>query len=344
MQHELCKQFLQYWKDSQPDDGLPELTAFSAGMLDVFDESGVTFRLDKGDIVFDYLGAGNMEVLAQDVIGRPYTDLFPYALQPLQMALVMPCFQQKVGMVRLSRVWFGHRHKDVEWILLPVIDPATSEVVLVGISNTFVEFDPRDSVEVGSTVVERIIQQNFLSLGQTVDLSVIDSHGWAVLDTMGARVAVDNECAGHAGRGIVGEAGLVATKIAHASVLAVASPSDFGQFLARFGARYNLKMVTTPEEAQEILAKDMIDVLVVTESIGSGRGLALMETAQKLNPFTACVMLLDQREKAEDTKVVVDGKFVQCLVKPVGEFALRQALDDANKHVSDHRHAELKKT
>lgn len=321
---------------------MPDLESFSPEILDGFDECGLLFKLHQGDIILEYNGARNADVLTSNMLGRPITDLFPHALKPLQMSLLMPCIRQKIGMVRMSRVWYGHRHKDVEWLLLPVADREEGGVALVGVAVTFVSYDERDHVTVGSAMVERIMRQNFLSLGNNVDLSVIDSHSWAVLDTMGARVAVDGEIIDHTSNGIVGEAGLLAAKISHANVLAVAHPSDFGRILSRLGARYNLKMVETIDEARAILREDMIDVLVTTESVNGTPGLDLIREAQSVSAFAACVMMLDRREEAEDSRIVEDGKFVQCLVKPVGEFALRRALDDANDHVLERRHEDMK--
>lgn len=341
MQHDLSRKLYHYWLDNRQGDNLPSLDLFPSEILEGYDGCALVFKLRQGEIILDYTGARNAQVLSSDLSGKPITELFPPALKSLQMSLIMPCIQQKIGMVRMSRVWFGHRHKDVEWIMLPVQETATGGTALIGLSLTFVDFDDRDYVTVGSTMVERIMRQNFLSLGQTVDLSVLDSHSWAVLDTMGAVVALDGENISHTTMGLVGDAGLVATKVAHANVLAVARPSDFGRILRRLGARYNLKMVETLEEARLILQKDMVDVLVVSEALEDISGLELIREAQATSAFTACVMMLDPRNEAEDTRVIEDGKFVQCLVKPVGEFALRKALDDANQHVQEHRRADL---
>jgi hypothetical protein len=341
MQHKHSKTLLKYWDQAKGEKDLPSLQSFSPEVLAGFDECGVIFKLKAGEIILDYVGARNIAVLTSNLQGRPITDLFSHALKPLQMSLIMPCFQQKAGLVRTSRVWYGHRHKDVEWVLLPVWDETEEQVALVGLAVTFVPFDERDHVAVGSSMVERIIRQNFLSFQRDISLSVIDSHSWAVLDTMGAKICIDNEEVFEIGHGITGDAGLAANKVAHANVLAVAQASDFGRILSRLGARYNLKVVETLGEAREILRKDMIDVLVTTETVNDVGGLALIEEAQQTSAFTACVMMLDPRESAIDTQIVENGHFVQCLVKPVGEFALRKAVDEGNSHVSQSRQDNL---
>lgn len=344
MQHDLCNKFFQYWEESRQGDALPSLDAFSGDVLASYGECGLIFKLQHGDIVLSYCGEQYAQVLNSDPVGKPLTDLFPLALKALQMSLLMPCFRQNIGMARLSRVCHGHRHKDVEWLMLPVLDEKTGEIALVGLSVTFTKFDERDSITIGSTLVERIMRQNFLSLDNPVDLSVIDSHSWAVLDTMGAQITVDGTLVSHTTNGLVGAAAVAVSKVAQANVLAVADPSEFGRVLSRLGARYNLKIVQTCEEARAILKADMIDVLVTTESIDGTSGSQLIQDMQQISAFTACVMMLNPKATAEDTRVVEqDGKFVQCLVKPVGEFALRKALDDANDHVVKRRFDNIQK-
>jgi len=306
-----------------------------------FEGSRLILKKKSGDLVLDHAGSKYAKVLTSDLVGKSFTVMFPPALKPVQMSLIMPCVRQNIGIVRTSRVWFGHRHKDVELLLLPVTDSETGKTALVGRTGTFVDSDERDYVSVGSSMVERIMRQDFLSLGGSVDLSVIDSHGWAVLDTMDAKIAIDGAVVTRPASGIVGEAGLVASKVAHANVLAVANPSDFGRLLSRLGARYNLKIVATMAEARSILQSDMIDVLVTSETVNDVAGIELIRETQAISAFTACVLMLDRQESAEDIRTLNDGNFVQYLVKPVGEFALRQALDAANQYVVERRHADI---
>lgn len=337
MQHQLSKDFYQYWESRRHVHGLPRLVEFTPAKLAEYDDCGFIFTLKNGDIVISHLGEKNRAVLSDDLVDRPITDLYPPALKAMQMALLMPCIQQKVGLLRRSRLWFGHRHKDVEWLFLPVYDQDNEEVAIVGLAVTFVERHEQDEVAVGSPMVERIITQNYLTQGKDFDPSAIDSHSWAVLDAMGARVRVSGHELQHDDRGIAGDAGLMAAKVARPNVLAVAQKQELGSVAERLGGRYNLRLVDTFEDARSILRSDMIDILVTTETVEDGCGLDLIHEAQSLSAFTACVMMLDRRAEAQDTRVEEDGSLVHCLVKPVGEFALRQALDDAGTHVDKAR-------
>jgi len=341
IKHQLLNSFYEHWQGLFQDGTLPGLSNFSAEILAGFDECGLVFKHIEGEVLLTYSGKRNSAVLARDLLERPITDLYSPALKSLQMGLLMPCFLHGVGVLRMSRLWYGHRHKDVEWLLLPTIDEATGHIALVGLAATFVEPNERDAIVVGSPMVERLMRQDYISLQRSVELSTIDSHGWAVLDTMGAKICIDGVKVEHDRRGgIAGEAGLVASKVSHANVLAVVSPAELGPILARLGARYNLKVVETLGEAKEILRRDMIDVLVTTETVNDVQGLELVKEAQDLSAFTACVMMLDPRDDIEDMRLVHENQFVECLVKPVGEFALRKAVDEANSHALKHRYPE----
>ncbi len=333
MQHRLSKDFFQYWKNQLPGEGLPHLSDFTPEKLAEFDECGLILSLQHGDIKIDYLGERNEAVLSADLLGRPITDLFPPALKAMQMALLMPCILQKVGLIRRSRIWFGHRHKDVEWLFLPVVSDEDGPVAIVGLAVTFVDSDERDEVVVGSPMVERIVTQNYVSLGNQVNISGFDSHSRAVLDAMGTKTMIDGHEVPSDDRGIAGEAGMVAAKASRPNVLAVVDPSDIGNVSERLGGRYNLRTVASFDEARAILRSDMIDILVTAESSGHGAGLDLINDAQGISAFTACVVMLDRRAEAKDARVEENGSLTHHLVKPVGEFALRQALDDAGKHV-----------
>lgn len=337
MQHRLSKDFLEYWRAKQPEQDLPCLSEFSPEKLAEFDECGLVFSLKHGDIKIDYLGERNKAVLSADMIGRPITDLFPPALKAMQMALLMPCIRQKIGLVRRSRLWFGHRHKDVEWLFLPVISDESGSVAIVGLAVTFVDRDERDEVAIGSPMVERIVTQNYISLGNQVNISGFDSHSRAVLDAMGTKTMVDGHEVPSDDRGIAGEAGLVAAKASRPNVLAVVGPNDIGNVSERLGGRYNLRAVASFDEARKILRSDMIDILVTAESSGHGIGLDLINDAQGISAFTACVVMLDRHSEAKDERLERNGNLIHHLVKPVGEFALRQALDDAGKHVDQAR-------
>ncbi len=337
MQHRLSKELYQYWESCRHGDNLPEIDNFQPDKLSEYDECGLIFSLERGDIIVTYMGERNKAVLSADLLGRPITDMFPPALKAMQMALLMPCIRQKVGAVRRSRIWYGHRHKDVEWLFLPVVDSKANTISVVGIAVTFVDPDERDEVTVGSPMVERIIAQNYLALGQRVNVGVIDSHSRAVLDTMGAKLMIEGTTVVCDDRGIAGEAGLMAAKASRPNVLAVVEHADIGNVSERLGGRYNLRVIESFDEARRILKEDMIDILVTTETGKPGAGLDLIKDAQNISAFTACVMMLDRRDEAKDSRVEQNGKLIHHLVKPVGEFALRQALDDAGKHVDNVR-------
>ncbi len=337
MQHTLCKDYQNYWKTRRTETSLPAVTTFSDASSLAFKENYVRFSLDKNDIVISAIGERVEQSMPAKVAAKFLTDIYPLALKPTQMALIMPCFTLKAGFNRLSRIWYGHRHKIVEWLLLPVQNTNNGQIELEGVIVSKLEQDSRDELAIGSSMIERIITQNYISCDQAVNLHGIDQHSWAVLDAMGADILIDGSFVEKETGGLGGEAALMASKAARSNVLAVANEEDFSSLKQRLSGRYNLKLVSSFDEAKEILKIDMIDVLVVSETFSGGVGLDLVNEALEISPFSASVLMLDRKDNREDARIVENGNFIQCLVKPVGEFALRQALDDASEHVNEKR-------
>ncbi|MBL4838673.1 MAG: hypothetical protein JKY34_13955 [Kordiimonadaceae bacterium] len=333
MHHQLCVDFYQYWLSCKQDGGLPPLSAFSPEKLAEFDDSGWIFALQDDEIVFQYLGEKSALVFSESMIGKPVGELHARSMREMQLGLIKPCFSLKIGISRISRVWYGHRHKEVEGLMLPVIDSESGAITIVGVSVTFVDPDSRDIIYFNASLVERIVSQNYLSFGQKIDFSILNAHCWAVLDTMGATISVDGIPLEHEKTGLAGEAGLEAVKAAHAKVLCVAPTEDFSFISNRIGERYNLHLVETEQEARWFLKSDLIDILITVEKFGDTTGVELIKQAQEISDYTACVLLLDQQAQAEDSREEKEGKLVYHLVRPVGEFALRKALDDANAYV-----------
>ncbi|MBV1901181.1 MAG: hypothetical protein KUG56_05860 [Kordiimonadaceae bacterium] len=337
MHHQLCEDFYQYWLSCKQDDALPLLSAFSPEKLAEFDNSGCIFSLQNGEIVFQFLGEKNALVFSENMVGKSMGKLHARSMQEMQLALIKPCITLKIGISRVSRVWFGHRHKEVEGLMLPVADDETGAIAIVGVTVTFVDPDARDKIYFNPPLVERIVTQNYISFGRRVDFSILNSHCWAVLDTMGAVISVDGIPLEHEKTGLAGGAGVDAVKAAHAKVLCVAPTEDFSFISSRMGERYNLHLVETELEARWFLKSDLIDILITVEKFGDTTGAELIKQAQEMSDYTACVLLLDQQAQAEDSREEKEGKLIYRLVRPVGEFALRKALDEANAYVMDKR-------
>ena len=332
MQHKLCDEFMEFWQSRCQEAQLPGLVDKHAPDFKKFAGSYIRFGLQNSDIIICDAGADVYSVLPRDEALSLFTDLYSLALKPMQMALVMPCFLNKAGFSRRSRIWYGHRHKVVDWLFLPVVDDKTAEIFLEGIAVSSSDHHEDDRLMVGSSLVERILVHNFISCAGDVDISAIDQHAWAVLEAMDAKILVDGEEKITVPHGLGGNAALLAAQAARSNVLAVASEEDVAMLSQRLKGQYNLRFCHSYEKAIEILKNDMVDVLVVTENFNGGTGLDLVQEAQRVSAFTASVFMLEQKANREDVRIVENGSFVQCLVKPVGEFALRKALDDASAH------------
>ncbi|WP_308910609.1 hypothetical protein [Pseudokordiimonas caeni] len=328
MKHPASNELLSYWLSVKADEELPPLSAFQE-LLPKFKGAEAVFRRIGDDIIYDQCGKSINEVAGVDLTGKSISFVFPEAMKKLQVQILLPCFEQKIGVVRHSRYLYGHRHKDAEWCLLPVGDDATGETLLLGQGATFVDIDPRDHLSVGSDLLERIITQNYLSLGRKVRLDRLSGKCWAFLDTMGTKVAIDGEEVDHTAPAILGEAAMLALKVGRSNVLAAMEVADFGRPIKRIANRYHLKLVESGGEALAILETDKVDVLVAAEQLGDMTGLELIERARALNQRIGFVLIVEPRDGAGDTCVQIGDATVHCLVRPLGEFALRQAIDEA---------------
>lgn len=340
MRHTFCNEFYAYWTSCCWGHNLPDISSFTPEKMQQYGGFGVILSLRGGDIFIDHIGNSPDHIIAKDLISQPLTDMAVPALKAMQMMLVMPCFEQKIGLNRFSRFVGADGHRNVEMLFLPVRHADENKVSLVGIcvSPPHVGYGPR--ICTSETVNEQILHQNFISLGHTVDLSIIDAHTWAVLDTMGSKLTVDGtqvdgpvactEGSKHAPKA----SGASSEEPKQSTILVVAKDADISGIIGRLSSRYNLMSATNIHDAKRLLINEMIDVLVTAEYIDGGSGLDLISEARQVSAYTACVFMLNAREDGEDTLIEEKGNFVQCLVSPVTDNTLRQAMDDAQTHVS----------
>lgn len=325
------KHFLKLWESKRRGDDLPLLSHFSREDLQSYSGHEVLLRLIDGVIVYGICSKSIRDVLSEDLTGKPVLTPYPKELWPVQTELISVAFENKVGLVRLSRFWYGHRHKDVEWLLLPVEDDECGGVALLGLSASDIAYDKRDVIPEGNMNIERLVTQEYLTLGRSLNLNKISGKTWTYLHAMGSIVSIDHEIIEPEQKTIIGRLGMAAAKTSRPNVLAVSSVSDLRTVLSRFGARYNLKLVQSGDEAIDIMKMDVIDVILVCEILPDGSsGLELLAAVKELCPEAGLVMMLENRAGAEDQVLKTTSGLVHCLVKPVGEFALRQAIDDAN--------------
>jgi len=330
VRHALCKEFYQAWLDAKPEEGLPirgDLISDPDGL--VMKHGTVLARVD-GDIVFDFFSRELADVFGEDLVGQSATGLYSNALQPIHNLMLDICFDQEIGVERYARYLFGHRHKEIEWIALPVLDERTGEVVLASISGSFVDPSADDAIATGSEVVERVLVQNYLSLGNSVDLTPLAGAAATVLSTMGTVLSVDDKHVPMPRTGIAGDAGMAANKASRPNVLAAAASKDFGQAFERLDGLYNLKLVGTLDQARAALETDNIDIVVVSERLIGGMRADLIEELHARADVAAVVLVLEPRPGAENTVIETGDCMINCVVKPLGEYTIRKALDEAD--------------
>jgi DNA-binding NtrC family response regulator len=151
---------------------------------------------------------------------------------------------------------------------------------------------------------------------------------------MGAEITVNGMAVTRSKVAIGGEAAYAARKTATASILAVTDLGSFAAHVGRLRGLYKFRQVESLESARAILEKDRVDVMLVSERVDGDLGLDLIRDVQNRGGDTGCVLMLEPREGATDTAVQTERGLVYCLVKPVGDFALRKAIDDAARFIA----------
>ncbi len=333
MQNTANNDFYDLWlskrQEGAENGDLPLLSAFSRGELDGFGGQDVLMILDDNEIVYAHCGKRITEVVGKDLVGQSIFFAHPEEMVEPQRDLTMLGFIKKIGIQRLSRFWYGHRHKDIEFLLLPVEDDDRGGTAMIGLIVSS-SYNEHDILAEGHSSIERIISQKYLSLGKDVLLKNVSGSTWSFLHAMGTIVTIDDEIFEPAHTSIIGELGKKASSAGRPNVLAVCSVKELSKLLARFGARYKLKLVQSGEEAKTIIEIDSVDVLIASEILPDGNsGLELLKSVKSHCPSAGLVLMLENRKGAEDQVLQTDSGPVHCLVKPVGEFAMRQAVDDA---------------
>lgn len=335
MQHASIINFHTLWTEKCPkgnsEKKFPDIDDFSATDLALFDERDCILSQKDGGFYFEQFGERLQYVTSQNLKTDEVFDIYPSVTQNIMRDMLRFCFQHQAGLNRVSRFWVSHRHVDVEWILLPAYDRA-GELVMIGGSVSFADHHERDLLVANSEDIERILVQNYLSVGGKLSLQQLSIEARSYLAVMGTKLAIDNKEVTIRGEKALGGAAAIAAKVARPSVLIVSDVQPFVPYITRLASRYNLKMVETLHEASEILALDAIDVLVVSEQLPNAQsGLDLLEKAMAHLAHTGLVVLLEDRHQKDDDVIEVGGQSIPYLTKPVGEFALRQAVELAAK-------------
>lgn len=331
MNHLLIKNFYQLWLSKRDEDSFPKVKDFSEAELADYNGADFVMSMRDGGLYYDKVSPRIQDVVMDDLSVSEIFDVYPAVLQDIHRELIRFIFREKVGLSRLARYWYGHRHKDAEWLLLPALNDR-GELVMIGITVAFSAYDERDVISSDQSELERIVAQDYLSLGKRLDLKNLNGEAKSFLATMGTLISIDGVEHKVSNSVALGKVGDAAARAARPNVLMVSAVKEMAPYLSRLGRRYNLKIVETSFEAAEIMAVDRIDVLIASENIPDGTsGLDLIGKVQKSIPETNLILLLENRIGAEDQTMDMGLRSICCLVKPIGEFALRHAIDNAYK-------------
>lgn len=119
------------------------------------------------------------------------------------------------------------------------------------------------------------------------------------------------------------------------NVLIVSDEDDYIQFSHRLGQQYNVMHVEEGRKAVDTAARGSVDVLVTTQSLPDMTGAELIVNLAKSHDMPA-IIIRDQMGHAADgvLEALSSVVSVEQLSRPVGEFTLKKAIDDARERLT----------
>lgn len=119
------------------------------------------------------------------------------------------------------------------------------------------------------------------------------------------------------------------------NVLIVADEDDYSQFSRRLGQQYNVTHVEEGNMAVDRVALGTVDVLVTTQSLPDMTGAELIASLSKSSELPSIIIQDQIDQSADGTIEALMGRArVERLCRPVGEFTLKKAIDDATARLT----------
>lgn len=330
MDQVLTKQIVDLWQREKADQDFPAADVFAGLIACDYAPNLVWLSMTEKGVVLRRAGENIQAALPEDMQDRPIKRLFGEALQPVQEALLRPCFDTGLGLFRQSRLWLGDRHCDIEALLMPVPGPNGAGCDLIGIVQASNRCALEASEGISNEIIERLTCQAYLTLGRSVTLEPFDSQTWAVLDAMGTSISVDGKELAPPQRLAQDAASRHVRRLNRTNVLIVGREDDLAAYSARLGTNHRLLSAASGREALAVLRNDSVDVLMSAETLPDMSGLSLINTARTLSQHTAGILVHEGAASMPAPKSTPD-LVVDHLCKPVGEFTLMQAVNDAGE-------------
>lgn len=114
------------------------------------------------------------------------------------------------------------------------------------------------------------------------------------------------------------------------NVLIVADDDDYSQFTRRLGQQYKVSHVFEGYRAVDKVVRGSVDVLITAQSLPDMSGVELISRLSNRDDLSS-IIIRDQMEQTVDATIealAAKGR-VEQLSRPVGEFTLKKAIDQA---------------
>lgn len=115
------------------------------------------------------------------------------------------------------------------------------------------------------------------------------------------------------------------------NVLIVSDQDDYIQFSHRLGQQYNVMHAEEGRKAVDTAARGSVDVLITAQSLPDMTGAELIANLAKSHDLPA-IIIRDQMGHSADglLEALSSVVSVEQLSRPVGEFTLKKAIDNAS--------------
>lgn len=332
MDQSVIEKIFDHWKQCRQASGYPEVAAFLALVREDHPDRFVHLQCRDGDVFAQCFGAKISATLPVADLQQSIFMQYAPAMRPTQMALMMPCFQEGLTMHRQSRFWLGDRHCDIEILLMPAMNSETEQIEMVGVIAAHRSALLEKSEGLSNELIERIAQHSYFSLGNTGSICAFDSQIWAVLEAMDAVISLDGVEMTPPPFLMPDDASRQARQTNHINVLIAGAKEDFDALTPRLGPKCRLLHAADGTTALESLEDDMIDVLVTAEFLTDMAGIDLVERARGISSYTASIVIHEGAASMPDRPAPsghMPDMVTDHICKPVGEFTLMQAINDA---------------
>ena len=325
----LLKQWLEI-----PSDSRSSFDDFSTEWLAQFNEFHLILSLSNGVIICKSAGSALQDLFTHLNENAVFVEGYPSTVRPIHHDLLRPGFESNLAIYRLARYWLGHRYREIEWLFIPIQTSDGDTHLLGGAVPLSAYVDPKDSLDMTRSGTERLIEQAYTPRGTCHPTLSFKPLTWSYLTASRTLLSLDGRVLPPEKQGIGGHAASKAREASRPSVLVVGEFSDHEAVLATMSRHYRLRKAKNISDAEDVMRSDRIDVVIAENQLPDGNGSQLIHFGSPHNDrFGGGILVYDWEEHWDDIKEEGPTGLIFSLIRPVGEYALRRAVEEIAIHI-----------